>query len=64
MVSVIGVDAASLARAIREQPALPVTTAEADALARAIEAARDDEELLTNALAAVRLLTRRLEDSA
>lgn len=54
-------DAGALAGAIREQTALPLTEAEADALARSLETAADDEALLSNTLAAVRLVLARLE---
>ena len=52
-----------LARVIREQKALPLTDDERERLARALETSDRDEELLANALSAVRLLVDRLEDS-
>jgi hypothetical protein len=55
------VDATTLARAIREQKALPLSDFEADALARSLERATSDEEFLANTLAAVRMLIDRLE---
>jgi hypothetical protein len=58
---VLEVDLATLARAIREQKALPLTDSESDRLARSLEGSRSDEELLANTLAAVRLLVNRLE---
>lgn len=57
----IEIDRATLARTIREQTALPVSTAEAETLARALETSRDDEELLANTVAAVRFLADQLE---
>lgn len=53
-------DAATLARAIREQPALPLSPAEADALARSLEGSGSDDEFLANTLAAVQLVLERL----
>ena len=41
--------------------ALPLTEAEADALARSLEDASSDDEFLANTLAAVQLLVERLE---
>jgi hypothetical protein len=57
----IEIDAAALARIIRAQKALPITDAEAENLARALEASKDDEEFLANTLLAVWLLADRLE---
>jgi hypothetical protein len=62
-VSRIEIDAASLARVIREQTALPITDDEAERLARTLEASNDDEEFLANALSAVRFLADHLERS-
>jgi hypothetical protein len=59
--AILEVDAATVAQTIRQQRALPITDAEADALARSIEVASSDEERLANTLAAVRLLVDRLE---
>jgi Arc/MetJ family transcription regulator len=61
--SSIEVDAATLASAIREQQALPLTSDEAEQMARAIETSPDDEALLANTLAAVQLLVDRLEST-
>jgi hypothetical protein len=60
----IEIDAAALARILREEKALPITDAEADRLARAIEASKDDEEFLANALSAIGFLVDQLERSA
>jgi len=60
----IQIDAAALARILREEKALPISEAEADRLARAIEASRDDEEFLANALSTIALLVDQLERSA
>jgi hypothetical protein len=62
-VSLIEIDAATLARVIREQKALPITDGEAESLARALEASNDEEEFLANTLATVRFLADRLEPS-
>jgi Arc/MetJ family transcription regulator len=59
--SSIEVDAATLASAIREHQALPITRDEAEQMARAIETSPDDAALLANTLAAVQLLADRLE---
>lgn len=59
--AVLEVDAAALARTLREQRALPLTDAEAETLARSLEASGSDEELLANTLTAMRLLVNRLE---
>jgi hypothetical protein len=59
--SIIEIDAASLARVIREQEALPITGDEAEGLARAIETSIDDEQFLISAVSAIRLLVERLE---
>jgi hypothetical protein len=59
-----GIDAATLARTIREQTALPVSEDEAESLARAIETSGDDEEFLARTVAALRFLVERLEGSA
>jgi hypothetical protein len=59
--ALIEIDAATLARIIRAQEALPITRAEAEKLARALEASKDDEEFLANTLLAVRFLADRLE---
>ena len=58
---ILEVDAATIAQAIRAQRALPLTQAEADTLARSIEAASSDEECLANTLTALRVLADRLE---
>ena len=60
----IEIDGATLARSIREQTALPVSDAEAETLARALETSKDDEELLANAVSALRFLVDQLEQSA
>ena len=60
----IEIDGATLARTIREQKALPITDAEAETLARALETSKDDEEFLANAISAVRFLVDQLEQSA
>jgi len=57
------IEAAALARVIREQTALPLTDREREELARAIETSADDEEFLANALVAVRLISDQLEHS-
>lgn len=54
------VDAASLARTVREQTDLPISETEADALASSLEGSASDEEFLANTLAAVQLLLDRL----
>jgi hypothetical protein len=59
----IEIDGATLARSIREQTALPVSDAEAEALARALETSKDGDELLANTVAAVRFLVEELEQS-
>jgi hypothetical protein len=59
--SSIDVDAPTLASVIREHQGLPITSAEAEQMARAIETSPDDEALLANTLAAVRVLVDRLE---
>jgi len=59
----IEMDAATLAASIREQKALPITEAEAETIARALEACHDDEAFLATALSTVRLLADRLEQS-
>jgi hypothetical protein len=58
---VVELDAATFARVIREQSALPLTEAEADTLAAGLENVSSDEEFLAKAVAAVRLLAERLE---
>jgi hypothetical protein len=60
----IEIDAATLARIIREHKALPISDAEAENLARALEASTDDEEFLANTLLAVRFLADQLERQA
>ena len=60
----IEIDGATLARTIRELKALPITDAEAETLARALETSKDDEEFLANAISAVRFLVEQLEQSA
>jgi hypothetical protein len=62
--SLIEIDAVTLARVIREQSALPLTDDEREQLARALETSSDDEELLANALSAVRFLVDQLEGPA
>ena len=57
-------EAAELARVLREQQALPLTVAEAEDLARALETSGSDEAFLANVLRAVRLIAQRLELSA
>lgn len=57
----IEIDAATFARSIREQGGLPITDAEAEAIARAVETSQNDEDFLAHALSAVRLLVDRLE---
>jgi hypothetical protein len=57
----IQIDAPTLARVIREQQAIPLTDEEANTLAQTLEAAKDDGELLANAVSAVRFLLARLE---
>jgi hypothetical protein len=59
----IEIDGTTLARSIREQTALPVSDAEAEALARALETSKDGDELLANTVAAVRFLIEQLEQS-
>ena len=59
----VELDAASFARVIREQSALPLTEAEADSLTDTLENVSSDEEFLADAVAAVRLLAERLEPS-
>ncbi len=58
--SEIEIDAATLARAIREQRALPIPDDEAEKLARSLETSSDDAEFLANMLSAVRLIAGRL----
>ena len=60
--SEIEVDAATLARAIREQRALPITDDEAEKLAQSLETSNDDAEFLANMLSAVRLIADRLNE--
>ena len=57
----IQIDAAGLARSVREQSALPLTQSEAQRLARAIETSSDDEALLTRTLSMVTFVLDRLE---
>ena len=52
----IRIEAASLARAIREQTSVPITAKEAEDLARVLEASEDDEQLMANLLSAVRYI--------
>jgi hypothetical protein len=59
----IEIDGATLARSIRDQKALPITDTEAETLARALETSQDDEELLANAVSALRFLVDQLEQS-
>ena len=59
----IELDAATLARAIREQKALPITEAEAEELARSLADVGDEAEFLASTVAAVRFLVGRLERS-
>ena len=59
----IEVDAATLARVIRELKALPITDDDAERRARALETSNDDEEFLASALSAVRFLVEQLERS-
>lgn len=61
--SLIEIDAATLASVIREQKALPITDDEAETLARALETSNDDDEFLANVLSTVRFLVDRLEPS-
>lgn len=60
----IEIDAAALARILREEKALPITDSEADRLARAIEASKDNAEFLANALSAIGVLVDQLERAA
>jgi len=60
---VIELDAATLARAVREQKALPITQAEAEELARSLEEAGDEAEFLASTVAAMRFLADRLDRS-
>ncbi|MGO9885940.1 MAG: hypothetical protein ACLPV4_23335 [Solirubrobacteraceae bacterium] len=60
----IEMDTGTLAAIIREQKGLPITEAEAEAIARGLETCHDDQEFLETALSAVRLLADRLEESA
>ncbi len=62
--SEIELDTGTFAAIIREQKGLPVTDAEAEAIARSLETCHGDEEFLATALSAVRLLADRLEQSA
>jgi hypothetical protein len=50
------IDAATLARVLRDQGARALTQAEADALASSVADSKSGEELLANTLAAVRRL--------
>ena len=52
----IRIEAASLARAIREQTSVPITAEEAERLAQALEASEDDEQLMANLVSAVRYM--------
>ncbi len=52
----IRIEAASLARAIREQTTVPITAEEAEGLAQALEASEDDEQLMANLVSAVRYI--------
>lgn len=61
--AVIELDAATLARAVREQKALPITQAEAEELARSLEEAGDEAEFLASTVAAMRFLADRLDRS-
>lgn len=60
---VVEVDVTALAATIREQKALPLTDTEADILARSLEVAGDEEELLADTVAVLRLVVDRLEAS-
>jgi hypothetical protein len=62
--SEIEIDVGTFAAIIREHKGLPVTNAEAEAIARALETCRDAEECLATLLSTVRLLADRLEQSA
>lgn len=57
------VDAAALARTVRAQKALPLSDCEADILARSLEGAADEDELLANTLAMLQLVVERIEPS-
>ena len=59
----IEIDAATLARVIRELRTLPITDDDTERLARALEESSDDEEFLANALSAIRFLVEQLERS-
>lgn len=60
---VLEVEVATLADTIREQKALPLTDQEADLLARSLEVAGDEDELLASTIAVLRLVVDRLEPS-
>ncbi len=57
-------DTDTLAAIIREQKGLPITDAEAEAIAQTLDTCHDDEGFLATALSTVRLLADRLEQSA
>lgn len=59
----IQIDAAELARSVREQKALPLSELEAERLARAIETSGDDEAFLASTLSMVRSVLDRLPPS-
>ena len=61
--SEIEIDAGTFASVIREQKSLPITSAEADGIAWALETCHDDQEFLALAISTVRLLADRLEPS-
>jgi hypothetical protein len=59
--SMLQTDAATFARFIREQEALPLSNTERDELSRALEASKNDAELLANTMSALQSLLDRLE---
>ncbi len=60
----LSIDLETFGRVVREQKALPVSDQEAEGLARMVEGSMDDQEFLGNALAAIRLIADRLEQSS
>jgi hypothetical protein len=61
---VLSIDLETFGRVVREQKALPVSDQEAEGLARMVEGSMDDQDFLGKALAAIRLIADRVEQSS
>ena len=59
----IEIDGATLARRSASRSGLPITDAEAETLARALETSRDDEASVASSVSALRFLVDQLEQS-